>query len=140
VSLEFKRGRMISTVDTVSNGHRTTGRAAQPTGRADRTAPRARDASTGRAPRSDRTRQSQRPVGVLRGRTRQIACDRTRRVSAQPFATHYSSGCPTGRSGSAKDRTRQLQTLARTPDCSVVLTGHVRSNRDRVRSSIRLRW
>jgi hypothetical protein len=41
-----------------------TGRAAQPTGRADRTVPRVHEAMTGRALGNDLTRQCHRPVGV----------------------------------------------------------------------------
>jgi hypothetical protein len=106
--------------------------------------------------RNDRTRSTQRPdatvpasgrstVSSLRDRTRPIMCDRTRLImcdrmrcaSAQPFTTHCSSRCLTGRSGPASDRTRRLQTLPRLPDCCAILTGRVRSNRDRVRCSVR---
>jgi hypothetical protein len=75
-----------------------------------------------RTRRTDRTRSTQRPDATVpssgrspessqRDRTRPIACDRTRSASDQLFATLNSSGCPTGRSSSARDRTRRLQTL-----------------------------
>jgi hypothetical protein len=51
------------------------------------------------------------PVSTQNDRTRPIACDRTRRTFDLLFATLYSSGCPTGHSGSTRDRTRWLQTL-----------------------------
>jgi hypothetical protein len=94
---------------------RRTHNAAHPR-RIDRTCSTQRPDAT--EPMSDQT-----PVSTLRDRTRPIAYDRTRRASAQPFATHCSSGCPTRRSGPASDRTRRLQTLARAPDCCAVLTG-----------------
>jgi hypothetical protein len=46
-------------------------------------------------------------------RTRLIACDRTRRASDQLFVMHCANGCPTGRAGSARDRTRRSATLSR---------------------------
>jgi hypothetical protein len=55
-SPEFNCDRSNLQRSLCANGQtQSTGRAAQMTGRADRTAPRAREASTGRAPDNDRT-------------------------------------------------------------------------------------
>jgi hypothetical protein len=141
VSLEFKHGRLISTVDTVYQQ--------SPRDRTHCSTDRTRRTHNAAHPRRiDRTRSTQRPdatepvsgrtpVSTLHDRTRPIACDQTHHAYAQPFATHYSSGCPTGRSGPASDRMRRLQTLDYASDCCAVLTGRVRSNRDRVRCSVR---
>jgi hypothetical protein len=88
-----------------ANGQtQSTGRAAQTIGRADRTAPAhmmhrpdALHATTGCDSASVRSWSRELP-------SRPDAFD-------QLFAMLYSSGCPTGRFGSVRDQTRQLQTL-----------------------------
>jgi hypothetical protein len=101
----------------------------------------ARDALIGRAPRNDWTQQCQRPVVVQRariatGRVRSRVIGRvTRPISSSPRSTPLGARpdalVPRG------TRRADCNPNTRAPDCYVELTGHVRSNRDRVRCSVR---
>jgi hypothetical protein len=68
------------------------------------------------AQRHNRTRSTQRPDATVPafGRGPESSHhDRTRRASDQLFVMHCTNGCPTGRAGSARDRTRRSATLSR---------------------------